>query len=101
VAIEAMRFLRPIAVGDEVSCYCTLVDEGNHSISVKIETWAASRAGEETEKVTEGVFRLRRGRRCGQAARMARALVALRAVAPGNGAGKPGLVSPSDPAPCR
>jgi acyl-CoA thioesterase YciA len=56
VAIEAMRFLRPIAVGDEVSCYCTLVEEGEHSISVKIETWASSRAGEETEKVTEGVF---------------------------------------------
>jgi acyl-CoA thioesterase YciA len=28
VAIEAMRFLPPIAVGDEVSCYCALVDEG-------------------------------------------------------------------------
>jgi acyl-CoA thioesterase YciA len=56
VAIEAMKFLRPIAVGDEVSCYCTLVDEGEHSISVKIETWAASRAGEDNEKVTEGVF---------------------------------------------
>jgi acyl-CoA thioesterase YciA len=56
VAIEAMRFLRPIAVGDEVSCYCALVEEGEHSISVKIETWASARAGEDTEKVTEGVF---------------------------------------------
>jgi acyl-CoA thioesterase YciA len=56
VAIEGMKFLRPIAVGDEVSCYCTLVEEGEHSISVKIETWASSRAGQETEKVTEGVF---------------------------------------------
>jgi acyl-CoA thioesterase YciA len=56
VAIKAMRFLRPIAVGDEVSCYCALVEKGEHSISVKIETWASSRAGEETEKVTEGVF---------------------------------------------
>ena len=26
------------------------------SISVKIETWAFSRAGEETQKVTESVF---------------------------------------------
>ena len=51
-----MRFLRPIAVGDEVSCYCSVVEEKEHSISVKIETWASSRAGEETEKVTEGVF---------------------------------------------
>jgi acyl-CoA thioesterase YciA len=28
VSIEAMEFLRPIAVGDEVSCYCTLVRSG-------------------------------------------------------------------------
>src|SRR5438874_1416539 len=27
VAIDAMRLLRPIAVGDEVSCCCALVDE--------------------------------------------------------------------------
>lgn len=56
VAIDAMRFLRPIAVGDEVSCYCSLVEEGEHSIKVKIETWASSRAGDNAEKVTEGVF---------------------------------------------
>ena len=56
VAIEAMRFLRPIAVGNEVSCYCSLAEEGEHSISVKIETWASSRAGDANEKVTEGVF---------------------------------------------
>ena len=57
VSIEAMHFLRPIAVGDEVSCYCSLVDEGEHSVSVKIETWAALRSGEDAEKVTEGVFK--------------------------------------------
>jgi acyl-CoA thioesterase YciA len=56
VAIQAMRFLRPIAIGDEVSCYCALLDETDHSIPVKIETWASSRAGEDSEKVTEGVF---------------------------------------------
>jgi acyl-CoA thioesterase YciA len=56
VAIDAMRFLRPIAVGDEVSCYCSLVKEGEHSMSVKIETWASARAGQENETVTEGVF---------------------------------------------
>ena len=39
-----------------MSCYCSLVEEGEHSISVKIETWASSRAGDTSEKVTEGVF---------------------------------------------
>lgn len=56
VAIEAMEFLRPISVGDEVSCYCSLVREGETSLTVKIETWARERAAEIGEKVTEGVF---------------------------------------------
>ena len=38
VSIEAMRFLRPISVGDEVSCYCSLEREGETSVSVRIET---------------------------------------------------------------
>jgi acyl-CoA thioesterase YciA len=57
VSIEAMKFLRPIAVGDDVRCYCSLVEQGRHSVTVKIETWAVSRAGKEAEKVTEGVFK--------------------------------------------
>lgn len=57
VAIEAMRFLRPIAVGDEVSCYCTLEESGETSVEVKIETWARGRGrGKAPEKVTEGIF---------------------------------------------
>ncbi|TPG55975.1 acyl-CoA thioesterase [Roseomonas nepalensis] len=57
VAIEAMRFLRPIAVGDEVSCYCSLEKTGETSITVKVETWARGRGrGKPPEKVTEGVF---------------------------------------------
>ena len=57
VAIEAMRFLRPVSVGDEVSCYCSLVKAGDTSVAVKVETWARGRGrGREPEKVTEGVF---------------------------------------------
>lgn len=56
-AIEAMRFLRPVAVGDEVSCYCSLAKAGETSMVVKIETWARGRGrGTAPEKVTEGVF---------------------------------------------
>lgn len=51
-----MRFLRPISVGDEVSCYCTLEHEGGSSVAVKIETWARDQSGSSPEKVTEGVF---------------------------------------------
>jgi acyl-CoA thioesterase YciA len=56
VAIDAMKFLRPIAVGDEVSCFCGLEDEGAASIKVKIETWARSPGGGDSEKVTDGIF---------------------------------------------
>jgi len=56
VSIDAMRFLRPVSVGDEVSCYCTLEDRGKTSVAVKIETWARERGGKAAEKVTEGVF---------------------------------------------
>ena len=57
VSIEAMRFLRPISVGDEVSCYCSLQKTGETSVEVKVETWARGRGrGRTAEKVTEGVF---------------------------------------------
>lgn len=56
VSVDAMQFLRPITVGDEVSCYCSLERSGESSISVKIETWARQRAGKSAAKVTEGVF---------------------------------------------
>ncbi len=59
VSIEAMTFLRPVSIGDEVSCYCTVADEGETSVTVKIETWARARATteSESEKVTEGEFK--------------------------------------------
>lgn len=56
VSIDAMRFLRPVDVGDEVSCYCSLERRGETSVSVRIETWARDRDGSDPEKVTEGVF---------------------------------------------
>ena len=56
VSIDAMRFLRPVSVGDEVSCYCTLGEVGDTSIPVKIETWARARGSKRAEKVTEGLF---------------------------------------------
>ena len=56
VSIDAMQFLHPVSVGDEVSCYCTLVKEGGTSVTVRIETWARERGAKRSEKVTEGVF---------------------------------------------
>jgi acyl-CoA thioesterase YciA len=56
VSIEAMKFLHPIAVGDEVSCFCFHEDEGTASVKVRIETWTRSPGGRNPEQVTKGVF---------------------------------------------
>ena len=57
VSVEAMEFLQPVSVGDEVSCYCSLVKTGDTSVTVKVETWARGRGhGRQPEKGTEGVF---------------------------------------------
>ncbi len=56
VSIESMEFLRPVSVGDEVSCYCSLAKTGETSLTIRIETWARARAAEGGEKVTEGTF---------------------------------------------
>jgi acyl-CoA thioesterase YciA len=58
VGIEAMKFHRPVLVGDEVSCYAEIVRVGTTSITVHIDTFVRRPYNGETEpvKVTEGVF---------------------------------------------
>ena len=56
VAVEAMRFHKPVFVGDLVSCYARIVREGTTSITVVIETWARRRFTSDDVKVTEGTF---------------------------------------------
>lgn len=56
IAIEAMRFLKPVYVGDEVSLYATVLHVGRTSMRINVEAWRRSREGEEIEQVTEGVF---------------------------------------------
>jgi acyl-CoA thioesterase YciA len=56
VGIEAMKFHRPVLIGDEVSLYANVMRVGRTSIRVKIDTWARRSYGTETVKVTEGIF---------------------------------------------
>ena len=57
VAVEAMTFLLPVFVGDEVSCYCEIDKLGRTSVAVKIETWVRrDRLTDESIKVTEAVY---------------------------------------------
>lgn len=53
---EAMSFLSPVYVGDEVTIYGRIVSTGRSSIRVFVEAWRRSRASDEVNKVTEATF---------------------------------------------
>ena len=60
VAVDKMRFHKPIMVGDIVSFYTKLVSIGNTSITIDIQTYVTRKNDELNEnqeiKVTEGKF---------------------------------------------
>ena len=56
VAITGMTFHQPVFVGDEVSCYATIVKLGRSSITIAIESWARRHRGKSRVKVTAGTF---------------------------------------------
>lgn len=59
VAVDGMKFIKPIQVGDVVCCYGTIEKTGNTSISLTLEVWVKPilRKGDENRfKVTEARF---------------------------------------------
>ena len=56
IAVEAMTFLSPVSVGDEVSLYAEVVSVGRTSLRIAVEAWRRVRAGDETNQVTRAVF---------------------------------------------
>ncbi len=56
VAVDAMAFLSPVFVGDEVSLYAEVISVGRTSLRIAVEAWRRSREGEETSQVTRAVF---------------------------------------------
>lgn len=56
VAIHSMTFLKPVHVGDVVSCHVDLIKIGNTSLTIAVEVWAMSAASTEKYRVTEGTF---------------------------------------------
>lgn len=56
VALDAMAFLKPVFVGDEVSLYAKVVKVGRTSLQVHVEAWRRSRSEEACERVTEALF---------------------------------------------
>jgi len=56
VAVDAMTFLKPIYIGDDVSCYCDIKKVGNSSIVINVNVWVQRHHSEEVLKVTQGLF---------------------------------------------
>lgn len=57
VAVEAMSFIRPVKVGDEVTVYCELISTGRTSMNISVEAWRRERAEQNDERVTKAVFK--------------------------------------------
>ena len=56
VAVDGMKFHRPVKVGDEVSLFATLLRTGRTSMQVHVEAWRRSRDSDTSEMVTEATF---------------------------------------------
>ena len=56
VAINSMTFLKPVHVGDLVSCHVELIKKGHTSMTISVEVWALPATQLEKYQVTEGIF---------------------------------------------
>ena len=56
IAIHSMTFLKPVQVGDLVSCHVELVKQGNSSMTIAVEVWALPARHNDRYPVTEGIF---------------------------------------------
>jgi acyl-CoA thioesterase YciA len=56
VAVDAMSFITPVKIGDEVSVYCALIHTGRTSMKINVEAWRRARIAEEEYRVTRAVF---------------------------------------------
>jgi acyl-CoA thioesterase YciA len=56
VSVDAMSFIRPVKIGDEVSVHCELISKGRTSMKILVEAWRRARITEEESRVTKAVF---------------------------------------------
>ncbi|WP_241624071.1 acyl-CoA thioester hydrolase YciA [Rosenbergiella epipactidis] len=59
VRVDGMTFLKPVAVGDVVSCYASCIKRGNSSITINVEVWIKKVSSEPIGQrycTTEAVF---------------------------------------------
>lgn len=56
VALDAMKFIRPVKIGDILCVYGRLMKIGRSSMTITIEAWVRRDTKTLREKVTEAVF---------------------------------------------
>ncbi len=56
VALDAMSFIRPVDVGDTVSCYASLIKVGRTSMKISVEAWVHRYTESSQQRVTAGLF---------------------------------------------
>jgi acyl-CoA thioesterase YciA len=56
VAIDGMSFIKPVYIGDCVSCYSELMKVGHSSMQFKMEVWKVAVLDNKQYKVAEGIF---------------------------------------------
>jgi acyl-CoA thioesterase YciA len=56
IAIDAMKFIRPVNVGDVLCVYCEVQKVGRTSLAIHLEAWVIKNRIGERVKVTEGLF---------------------------------------------
>ncbi len=56
IAIDAMKFIRPVKVGDLMCVYTDIARTGRTSMSIHVEAWAQRNRYGANEKVTDAIF---------------------------------------------
>ena len=56
IAIDAMKFIRPVSVGDVLCVYAEIVKVGRTSLAVHLEAWVLKGRVGGRVKVTDGLF---------------------------------------------
>lgn len=56
VAIDRMVFIKPVYVGDIVSCFASVAKRGHTSIRILVEVWTERLEDHSLHKVAEGIF---------------------------------------------
>ncbi|TNF17747.1 MAG: acyl-CoA thioester hydrolase YciA [Rhodobacteraceae bacterium] len=56
IAVDTMKFIRPVKVGDVLCVYCRVARVGRTSIAIEVEAWVKRGRIGGREKVTEAVF---------------------------------------------